>query len=864
MSHTRLLTPTGRLIRPLWLPLLTLLGTSLACQGSGNAPTTSSLPGTTPTPALAPALTEGDSAEVSFGIWRVKASAEGVEMLPVRDSTLLGDSYALDATQFFNQSPCSTCLRITHFELVAEDQIDLDIRLAHPFPDQSKRADLDVFDPRLIVVAPALADYGALSFPGTPGYIPAPGELNEPLRANTNLLRNASGYTTHFDRRVNELLGVSWDGNLNPYIDFAEDLDPGPGVLPNPNHRLSQASPPETQTFQLTLPSSGVLEFALVLEVSYGESALKPTRLSPAYYTPEFNRKEAHDITGDFPLGNVINRAHGSSLPIRVRVADWQHSETVDPAYPQVANPAGLKQSSRVMQVYLEAPTLFTGSLSNNISITGSGTQASPLVYPFTVPRTRNLPPPAGKAPVLVTVVDELHNSAQSIPESVGNYGYTQDVRGYQILYLEVEEVGRFEALSPAYTLFSVGQMPQAAYGGGPAGRPDIAVYNNGKDRSGVYIPGSNNVLRRYPLWYGIEDITIVDSAPVTGTGLLPFNDYGGTNPHPAPGNFMPIRAVDATDNGSVILAYDDPNFTFDPARIANTALTIELPNDSIVTFFDNALGDMRSSPRFLAEAGSAGAIGAPAYGERVMNVAEPGLGFLSATSPLTWMAGGPATELDGDTVQWFMWNAPFSNQTNRVLSGDVDPNVLSSGMPSAWTDLVAYDIGTYQSGSGSARQLMYVLDRTGDLHVLDVLANIGENRQSNPIIEFTGSVQTVGSWDVVDIQVLEFNPARPLVANGFTQQRDWFAVLFRNQDPGDPGGKLRIMEYVPGGLGFSLIQQFHDGGGASTHPYLSNGAAEPVALDVDDINGAIHITFDSNGMATPGGDILVTVIAPL
>lgn len=828
------------------------------CQGAGT-PATAPVGSSSGTEAPLQTFAQGQAGASAMGLWQVEVTSEGAALSPVRTGRLIGDSYAIDITGFFTQDPCSTCLRITHFELPAPGEVAVDFTLRHPFPTTATRTDLDVFDPRLIVVAPLRADYGALDFPNTPGVVQTPGGLPQLLRSNTKLLLNAHGYTTRFGERAKQLLGVSWDGNLHPYINYAEDLDPGPGVLPNPNHRLSQTATPETQTFRMTLPTAGTLQFAMLLEASYGESATKPTRQSPTYYLPEFNRKEAYFIEAEFPLGDQISRAHGSILPMRIRVADWQQTGTVDTAYPDPSNPGGLKQSSGVERVLLEAPTLFTGALTNLAPFTGSGTQADPLRYDFTLNRTRNLPPPPGPAPVLATVVDELHGQVQSVPTAIGDYGYTQDVRAYHIFYVDVTPVDDLRPLSPAYTQFRVGTVPQAAYTGGPEGRPDIAVYNNGSGISGVYIPDATNVLRRYPVTYGIEDFPSVSSNVLSATGTLPFDDYAGTNPHPAPGAFMPIRAISATNNGSVILAFDDPNFTMNPGRISGNPMLVELPNDCVVTFFDNTSGTLNASPRIIANAGSAGAPGAPAYGERVMAVAAPGTGFLNAASPLAWLAGGPATELAGDTVRWFMWNAPYSNATNRLLSGEVDNAVLSSPMPSAWTDLVAFDIGTLDTSLGYGIQYLWIADKLGKLHILDILTMILDGRRSDPPLLATTNIGHT-DYEIADAAILEYRPGRPVTIGAVTQDRDWLVVLHRNLIAGDEGGILELWEYDPG-AGFTRVLLL-DGVGGTNYPPLDGH--DPVAVDVDNVNAFIHITLDQNGIATPGGDVLVTVLGVL
>ncbi|MEO7993970.1 MAG: hypothetical protein ABI743_06185 [bacterium] len=849
-----------------WLLACGALLLGLGCQGSGPIAAPS---GTAEHPsAEEPVIALGDIApgtgfNAAFGVWHGVVTPDGVNLTPLRTGSLIGDNWTVDVSQYFTQSPCTDCLKISNFGFYT-GQLELDITVKHPFPDQILRADLDIFDPRLIVVSALDSELGSQIFPASPGVRFTATGSPETLAANTLLLLNASGYTTHFDARVNDLLGVNWPGTLNPYIDYAVDLDPGPTYLPNPNHRLSQISAPETQTFQMTLPDSGVLEFALVLEANYGQSATKATRTAPTYYLPEFNRKEAYSIKPLFPFGNSVSRPAVGSLLMRAAIADWQQGGVVDPIYPNPANTAGLRQISQVEQITVEAPTVQTGLTTVIAPLFGTGTEADPLTYSITLNRNRPRPPEAGNAPVLIIAEDTLNDTDISIPTAVADLGFTQDVRAYQIFNIQVVPTGAFTDVAPAYTKFLVGNIPAAAYPGGPNGSPDIGVYNNGGGTAGVYIAGEDNTVRRFPLWYGRDDGGVTLSS-ATDAGLVPLDDFGGTNPHPAPDELMPIQHLDAANDGSLMLGFNDSNFTVDPLRIAGTGLTVELPNDDCVIGLQNVLGSFRFGARIVGGAGSGGIIGAPAYGDRVRNIAEPGISLSGISAPLSWIAGGPATERDGDVVNYYLWQAPYSSSVDRVLNGNIPhfPGCLDGITPVDWDNLVAFDIGTKEVQAGLASQYLYTVTANGTLTIFNILDTIQDGRISNGVQVFqdAATINAVGTWRVVDLQLLEFDPAHPLVANGHTQAHDWVAILFDNLNPGAPGGKIRIFEFDPTGGALTSIQDLHDNAGVD--PYGSLSGYQVVALDTDDAGGFIHVTMDDNG-SLPDGQTFVTVIGAL
>jgi len=57
-----------------------------------------------------------------------------------------------------------------------------------------------------------------------------------------------------------------------------------------------------------------------------------------------------------------------------VQVFDWQHSATVDPAYPNPANPGGLRESSKVASLEVYLPYLISNPVVATIPESGNGT----------------------------------------------------------------------------------------------------------------------------------------------------------------------------------------------------------------------------------------------------------------------------------------------------------------------------------------------------------------------------------------------------------------------------------------------------------------------------------------------------------
>ncbi|MEO7995648.1 MAG: hypothetical protein ABI743_14710, partial [bacterium] len=231
----------------LFAPLtLTTLG-AVAVLATGCSGGHDSAPAIPPDPAVASSSAPAGSNQVPMGIAKLEidvASGQAT-ITPLRSAGAVGASYALDATGFFTSLPCVDCMEIAGFgrDAAYPNALKVDISLKHPFPDTSKRKDLDVFDPRIIVINAEDPLRSMRTWAATPGVDTDRDGSPETLSGNLDVLINADGYTTHFDKRAEEIAGVSLPGILNPYRNYYT-VNPATSGR-NSFHRMKMTSPPE-------------------------------------------------------------------------------------------------------------------------------------------------------------------------------------------------------------------------------------------------------------------------------------------------------------------------------------------------------------------------------------------------------------------------------------------------------------------------------------------------------------------------------------------------------------------------------------------------------------------------------------------
>lgn len=822
----------------------------IACSGGKSIPTASNPQSDTPalpTGGLAMGSGASDTGMLAMARLSIDPGTGFAELTPVRSGSAKGDAYTVDVTGFFTANPCVDCMQITGFGRVDNqpNQLRVDLRIEHPFPATDVRRDLDVFDPRIILINANDAIRSQTLFPGTPGTDTDRDGTPEPLEGNLDILANADGYTTHMDKRAEEVIGVSLPGNLNPYRNYYTDLTPNdPAVfIRNANHRMAQTSAPETQSFYITFPSGAArLEYYLVLEAAWGEASTKDTRLVPTYYLPEFNQKEAFFLQFS-DVTRSLTSIPGSTTTYEVKVADWQAYGEVYPGYPDPVRTDYIPTFSDAEQVWLEAPAVSNVTFTTSTRLSGIGKENDP--WRFQVSMTNTMGVAAGTYKGLLTVRDSRDGTIQTVEGISPSLGYSTDVRAYRVVDIVVQTPTVY-ANDPLRTAVVLGSLHGApVYANTTQPRGDIAVYNDGNTTQGLLIPN-------YPVGgvarYDLNSLVLLQAN--YGVGSKPFNDYPGTNPHPDPTSDMPIDRIDATDDGGFVVTFADDNFTFNPSGLPGSTLTRPLPMSDFAGFFINDGGIRLPAPRFIGGCGSAGTVPAPLLGETMLDVWDNPPSNSSFSHPMGYLSGGEDAERCGDTLDYFVLGAPYNSSASTVRQVSGNANLMYDVPVATW--LAAFKAADAGTRTSDGKQLLYSLVGN-DIYIIDSREGINSNNVAAPSpASFSKQVVLDPMVDLgletVDMQVLEFDRNTLRNYNGVGQINDWIAVLYRDMGTGE--GMVRIFDVSD----FSLIVELD--GRAAAGGYLPNYVT---ALDVDDRTYDVFVAMDTNGAAA-GGSYAITV----
>lgn len=387
-----------------------------------------------------------DSQGDQFLLWMYDVTIDPVTldytMDPIvsRNSAAIGDSFEVEVspymTGWFLGIKCADCLQIQKIGLYGNNDILLDVFMKHPFDSswRVKRTDLDVFDPRLILINEGTDT----RFTRTNGI----GATDDPIMGNFNFLKNADGYTSHFDNRAElpEFIGTpkNYDGNLNPFKYFFVDTDPDPLIYAkeNTNHRMPMGNTYDVQRLRLASPGAGnTLEFVMAVEISYVASSNMYTRLTPKYHLPEGNQKEACNVQTNLSRTLVAwdgTPPQPSDLDFHVYVQDWQNATPIGPLDTQV------RQMSNVANVTVEIPGISTVLGSENIPLGGNGLLYDPYDYNITMPYDEIAP--EGQYLALVAVEDQMNDTPRA--DVYYNYKQLDDFVAYKIYPINVIATG--------------------------------------------------------------------------------------------------------------------------------------------------------------------------------------------------------------------------------------------------------------------------------------------------------------------------------------------------------------------------------------------------------------------------------------
>lgn len=427
------------------------------CSSDSNNPV---LPGTSnTTPVISQFEQDGVITGQGFiGVWDVIADPVNltVESAMPRALSGLGDTFYVDLTWFLTGSPCVDCLKINSIALDSDQNIVLGVGVKHPF-QPGARLDLHVFDLRLMAVWHNPDDLTTFEY--IRADVEGDGFGDDPVSGYSDFLVNADGYTTLFDTVIEPALGVSYPGNLAPYVNIF--FDPTKGnydPTQNPDNGFIDVSNPtgqnvfamgaELENFDLVFSSQNeMFEFTLALDCAYGQSSIRTSRQNPKYFLPEFHRKEAYWIDYEITANGLNAGDTNSNAQIVVSVADWQAGLEPEPSFDPATSPLdSIRHKSDVQSVEIQVFGLFPWIAMTSPS-SGEGSLYDP--YRFNMTMQNSNAAPEGTYTGVIAVRDSISNIApggnNKPPTGVENDGLTthtlRDFKTYLMFTIDVNTI---------------------------------------------------------------------------------------------------------------------------------------------------------------------------------------------------------------------------------------------------------------------------------------------------------------------------------------------------------------------------------------------------------------------------------------
>ncbi|MFH1514016.1 MAG: hypothetical protein ABIG42_01010, partial [bacterium] len=134
------------------------------------------------------------------------------------------------------------------------------------------------------------------------------------------------------------------------------------------------------------------LRFDMYLTFGYGASATRLSRLTPKYFNPEFNRKNAWKVVVTPPAETWGDSEPTVTHNVEVKVWDWQQGATVSTTVPYAdeIDTTKVYEASTVIKVQA---TVFGAIGETLVATSGLGTPISPLIYQVPVANSLGRPP---------------------------------------------------------------------------------------------------------------------------------------------------------------------------------------------------------------------------------------------------------------------------------------------------------------------------------------------------------------------------------------------------------------------------------------------------------------------------------------
>jgi len=378
---------------------------------------------------------------------------------PLRISSALGDSFDINLTPFLTVEPCKDCLIIQSIGLTGQGYIELRIQTRHPFKPVN-RYDLHLFDLRAIVVT----DRNLETFDNVKIDLNGDGTYESPAWGNFSFLVNADGYTSFYDVVIEPYLLKFTSGNICPFVNLwvNPSSTPGQGSNYDPSaapdlgftdiehpagHNVfpmgSEFSDPlSTGVLYLNAQESTSFNFQLILEASYGHSAIKSTRKQPRYFLPEFHRKEALYVKAEITRNDLWEMSPLSSAELQISAADWQAGLNAQTGWDFWKSPiTAIKNKSDVGNIIFDIPGILNAPVLSELAKRAGGTGSYWDPYTWKLSFANEALAPKGEYTGLIAVRDNLEGS-ENVPYGIANADAIPakftDLSVYQIFKVDV------------------------------------------------------------------------------------------------------------------------------------------------------------------------------------------------------------------------------------------------------------------------------------------------------------------------------------------------------------------------------------------------------------------------------------------
>jgi hypothetical protein len=223
---------------------------------------------------------------------------------PIRNTaSALPDSLTVDITNFLTKVPCLDCAKMKGINIDSEGNAILKIGIKHPFPagrqseapSSTNRLDLHLFSVRGFIVSDGVLGGPTKIFP----------HLGQ-LEVGGWRLLNASGYSSEFDAKWDNIAGHETHSHLHPFILHFDDYSIGTYnkahasgfnnvASPTGNTVMRMGSDYDYKDYIVKFPHTGEkMKFMYAITASYGLSAKgKSEWLYPKYRCPQYCQKNA-------------------------------------------------------------------------------------------------------------------------------------------------------------------------------------------------------------------------------------------------------------------------------------------------------------------------------------------------------------------------------------------------------------------------------------------------------------------------------------------------------------------------------------------------------------------------------------------